>query len=582
MKPTIGSLCVHYLFQRKKLFFVALFFCFIYGVTSGFGLPVIFEKVFRQIFEDKTHNYSLCQILLIAGFVPIGFLLRGFFGYCSTYWLNRCGLEILNRLRLDIFTKLQYLDISFFDKKNSGDLINRIVNDPKTLQEVLLEMASEFFKQPLQMLAAFIGLIYLSFKNCDWVFLLIFIVAMPICFVPVKLLRKRVKSSSRVMQQTEAEVTENVVENLRAVQEIRQYSLEVRSINKTKSLLQKLADRIQTVVQWQKLQQPLMEFVTAGIISVIFIYAYYKQIPFSLFSAMGMALYFAFDPIKKISNTVAMMHRATGALERIVEVLEEPIRVKNTQSPICKKIEGHFCLNAVNFRYEDSSKEWILKDIQVEIPLRQMTALVGPSGAGKSTFIKLLPRLYDVSSGVITLDEIPLKEWNIECLRKHVAVVSQNAILFNDTIAHNIEIGRPGASQEEMIQAAKAAYAHDFILEMGGYDCLIGENGCRLSGGQRQRLAIARAFLKNAPILILDEATAALDAESEYFIRKAIDTLGQDKTIIAIAHRLSTIQNAHNILVFENGHIVAQGTHAQLLAQNSLYQNLVQKQLITT
>ncbi|MDR0755940.1 MAG: ABC transporter ATP-binding protein/permease [Puniceicoccales bacterium] len=584
MKHTLWSLSRRYLSTHKFLFMAALMCGVIYGLMSGFGLPVIFEKVFRQIFEDTENSYTCGQILWIAGLIPVGFFIRGIFGYLSTYGMNRCGLEILNHLRADIFAKLQAMPLSFFEQKHSGDLVNRVVNDPKTIQDVLLEIASEFFKQPLQMLAAFVGLIYLSIKNGDFVLLTVFLLTLPVCFVPVRLLRYRVKESSRCMQRAEAEVTECVVENLRAAQEIRTFLLEKSALDKAKGVMYRLANRIQTVVQWQKLQQPLMEIVTAVILAIIFIYAYYGHIPFSVFSSMGTALYFAFDPIKKMSNTLGQVHRSTGALERIVEILEMPMEIQSPgKDAYANAIKGEFTFQGVDFIYErlmDATKA--LQGINLTFSAGKWSALVGPSGAGKSTLIKLLPRLYDVSGGCILLDGIDLRRWSLENLRSQIAVVSQNPVLFNDTIANNLKLGCPEADDAAVIEAAKAAYAHEFILAAGGYHAWVGENGNRFSGGQRQRLAIARAFLKNAPVLILDEATSALDSESEFYIRKAIDRLTVGKTVIAIAHRISTIQNAHCIYLFDGGRFICQGTHAALLKTSESYRQLVEKQLLDT
>ena len=579
MKHSIFSLCWRYLSKNKKLFFVALLCGGVYGLMSGLGLPIIFEKVFRRIFESP-ESFSFATIFLIAGLVPAGFFVRGLFGYLSTYWMNRCGLEILARLRYDIFQKLQLLQFEFFDNKHTGDIIHRVISDPKCLQDVLLEMASDSIKQPLQMVAALVCLVYLSLQHCDLTLLSIFIIAIPICFLPVRLLRSRVKNNSRIMQQTEAEVTTCVSENIQAAQEVRTFNLEEFELDKINGVMQRLTKRIQTVIMWQKMQQPLMEIVSTAIISVIFIYAYFNKIPFSVFSAMGAALYFAFDPIKKITNLIGIVQRSTGAFERILEILDYPIEIISPKKHAHNVASsGKFAIENVSFHYK-GGVENALKEVSFEIPEHKFFALVGPSGAGKSTFIKLLPRLYDVTDGHIRLDGVDLKLWDLKALRQQMAIVSQSTVLFNDTLMNNLRLGNFHASEAEIIEAAKLAYAHDFIMEAGGYDTRIGENGSRFSGGQRQRLAIARAFLKKAPILILDEATSALDSESEFLIKKAIENISENKTVIAIAHRISTIQNADCILVFDKGRLVAQGKHNTLLSENSLYKHLVEKQLV--
>ena len=323
-----------------------------------------------------------------------------------------------------------------------------------------------------------------------------------------------------------------------------------------------------------------MEIISTAIVSVIFIYAYFNKIPFSVFSAMGAALYFAFDPIKKIAHLIGIVQRSTGAFERILEILNYPITIVSPKKHAYKaNSSGNFFIENISFCYKNGTEN-ALKGVSFEIPRHQFFALVGPSGAGKTTFIKLLPRLYDVTEGRICLDGIDLKQWDLKALRQQIAIVSQSTVLFNDTLMNNLRLGNFHATEDEIIEAAKLAYAHDFIMEAGGYDTRIGENGSRFSGGQRQRLAIARAFLKKAPILILDEATSALDSESEFLIKKAIENISTDKTIIAIAHRISTIQNADCILVFDKGRLIAQGKHTSLLSENLLYKHLVEKQLV--
>lgn len=579
MKNTLFALCLHYISKHKRLFFIAFIFGCIYGLMSGFGLPILFEKVFKKIFEDPT-QYALPTVLGIAILLPLGFSIRGIFGYFSTYWMNQCSLEILTELRFDIFQKLQKLQLNFFERKTSGDLLHRVVSDPKYLQDVLLELASDSIKQPLQMLAALACLIYLSLKHCDIVLLFIFLIAIPICFLPVKLLRHRVKNNSRIMQKTEAEVTSCVAENLQASQEIRTFNLENLALNKIQEIMIRLAHHIQTVVMWQKMQQPLMEIVSTFIISIVFVYAYFKRIPFSVFSALGTALYFAFDPVKKITNLIGLAQRATGAFERIMEILNQPIEILSpSKNAYNQPSNGSFSLRNISFKYSEN-EHYVLENVNIEIPSKSFYALVGPSGAGKSTFIKLLPRLYDVCHGDILFNGVNLKQWDLAALRQQIAIVSQSTVLFNDTFLNNLRIGNLNATEDEIISAAKLAYAHDFIMASGGYNAPIGENGQRFSGGQRQRLAIARAFLKNAPVLILDEATSALDSESEFFIKKAIENIASNKTVIAIAHRISTIQNADRILVFNEGHIYAQGKHNDLLQTCSLYKHLVEKQLV--
>jgi subfamily B ATP-binding cassette protein MsbA len=321
-----------------------------------------------------------------------------------------------------------------------------------------------------------------------------------------------------------------------------------------------------------------METVVSLLVSGIFVYAWARGISFATFTAFGMALYLAFDPIKRIGQALNTLQQAEGSAMRLQAFFANEPDIKDPPHPkLLDNVRGEINFDQVTFAYGD---EAVLRDVTIKIPAGSSCALVGHSGAGKSTFAKLIPRFYDVRQGRVTLDGTDVRDVRQADLRRHIAVVSQHPVLFDLSLLENIRLGRPGASDAEVIEAAKRAHADGFIRAFAdGYQTLAGDRGDRLSGGQKQRLALARAFLKNAPVLLLDEATSALDSESEQAIQAALADLTQGRTVLTIAHRLSTIRNSALILVFDRGLLAAHGTHAELMEQSPVYAALVRRQL---
>lgn len=579
MKELIPYL--RYLKPYKKIFIFAILCGLVFGVMSGLGIPIIFEKVFRRVFEASENKYAFWQIGLLAAGVPAAFAVRGIFNFINIYLMSKCGLYILRGLRRDIFKKMQELPISFFDRSHSGDLINRLIHDPDMVQHTLLELAAELFNQPLQMIGAIIGLIYLTAQYGEVLFLIIFLCSIPICILPVRIIRKRLKMRGREAQEANSRMTQHITENFGSVQEIRSFNLEGLQKEEFNKRMDNYITHELKLVQYQRTQQPLMEVISSVIVAVVFLYAYYSDVPFSVFSAMGLALYFAADPIKRVTKVINQAHRSIGAIERINEVLNEYADIKDPETPIAvDRLQGAVAYKGVTFSY---GKQPAINNISVDIAAGTSCALVGLSGAGKSTFVKLLPRFYDPQEGIITIDGLNIKDMTLFDLRRHIGIVPQHPVLFHDTIFNNIKLGAKDVTDEAVYQAAKDAYAHAFIEALDqGYHTMAGERGDRLSGGQKQRIAIARAFLKSAPILILDEATSALDSQSEHYIQKALAKLTKHKTVFTIAHRLSTIKHADTILVFEQGSIIARGTHEELTQSCAVYKDLVQKQSLQT
>jgi subfamily B ATP-binding cassette protein MsbA len=332
------------------------------------------------------------------------------------------------------------------------------------------------------------------------------------------------------------------------------------------------------IVKYAQTLTPAIEVISASGVALTMFLSYGSGISLDAFLALVGALYFAYEPMKKIGALNNELKRAGASLDRLEVVLLEPISIADPETPVpVDRLRGELAFSDITFSYKTGDP--VLHDVSMRIPAGTVCALVGPSGAGKSTFANLVPRFFEATAGRVMIDGIDVRAMRLADLRRNIAIVSQDPVLFNDTIYNNLLLGRPDATREEVIAAAKNAFAHDFITaEREGYDSIVGERGVRLSGGQKQRIALARAFLRNAPILILDEATSALDSESEAYIQTALQSLVVGKTVLIIAHRFSTIRNASLILVFEQGRIVARGSHAELHAGNALYRGLYDRQ----
>ncbi|MCZ6674262.1 MAG: ABC transporter ATP-binding protein [Verrucomicrobia bacterium] len=567
-----------YLGSCKTVFIWGIIAGFITAIASGAGVPFFIKIVFAKVFESESGTYSALEIFLIAAQLPGVFLLRGFTGYFNQLWMNNCGLTILQRIRSDLFSKIQHLPLAYHDKNKSGDLLSRILSDTTLLQNTLQESANDLFRQPLQVVVAFGMLVYLSIQEKEAIFIVFILLAAPLAMVPVFLVGRRLKKHGRDMQESQGAMTEILSENLESTTEIRTFNLQKQQISIFDNFLQKLFRKQMKVVKYERLAQPLVEFLASALIAATFIFCYQQAVPLSTFLAIGGVMFMTYDPLKRVFRLYGNIQKCQGAIDRINEILHEPDSILDPEMPLRFGIfDGRITFSDVSFGYANVP---VLKNISTEIEPGSVVALVGPSGAGKSTFAKLIPRLYEISSGSIQIDGTDIRHFTKQNLRDQIAVVSQHPVLFNDSLFNNILIGRPDATQEEVYQAARDAHAHKFIEGFEkGYDTTAGERGGQLSGGQRQRIAIARAFLRNSPILILDEATSALDSHSEEEIQKALASLVKGKTVIIIAHRFSTIRLADSILVFENGHLLASGNHDQLYQADPLYTTLYNKQL---
>jgi subfamily B ATP-binding cassette protein MsbA len=569
---------LHYLRQQRGLLIVAILCGIIAGVASGFGLPYMVKQVFPVIFAQNAAPLTPWELTLVTLWIPAVFLVRGVATYLNTYLIQRVGTQVLESIRLDFFRKLQVLPLSFFQKNSTGDLLSRGLADANQLQVTLTTVANEIIRSPASLIGS-IGIVsYIAYTEQGVAFVLVTLAVIPLSVLPIRYVGKKLIKRAGRIQAELGGVTQIFSENLSATKEVRAFSLEDREVARFGRASQTLIRAQMKFVKYEKALTPLIEIVSAVGIAFTLLYAYKVHLAQETFIVLITALYASYEPIKKLGSLNNELKRGLGALDRLEEILRAPVAIVDAPDarPLARA-QGALAFETVGFSYQTG--ELVLNEVSVLIPAGTVCALVGPSGAGKSSFANLVPRFFDPIAGRVTLDGHDLRSLRLADLRRNIAVVSQDPVLFNDTIYHNLLIARPAASRADIEAAAHAAYAHEFILSFpAGYDTLVGERGARLSGGQKQRLALARAFLRNAPVLILDEATSALDSDSEAAIQLALKHLVVGKTVLIIAHRFSTIRDASMIIVFEAGEIAATGTHTHLYATNPLYRSLYDRQ----
>lgn len=556
---------------------IALLSGVVFGITGGFGIPTLVQKVFPEIFESDKEPIALSLLLFYCSLPFMVMAVRGTAGFLNTYLLGYCSVHMTMKLQREVFTKLQVLPLSFFKKHSDGDLMARATVDVGMLRVALVDLAQELVKQPTTLIGALGYLVYLCYTQTNMLFLLLLIGFIPITIIPIRIAGKKLKRRAISMQAQVGNLTQHVSQNLRSVREVRAYVLEESEKQKYRSMLEEYRIYFLKITKYNVILSPIIEIISAVGIGVALFYAYHAGVRWEAFLAAVTALYLCYEPIKKLGALHNKIQQALASVDRVEEILHEPVSIDDPADPVeVHKLKGEIAFHQVEFAYQDVP---VLREINLCLKAGRSYALVGPSGAGKSTFANLIPRFYDVSKGGVTIDGIDIRNMRLHDLRRNIALVSQEPILFGDTVYNNILVGRPEASREEVMAAARDAYAHHFIEEMEqGYDTQVGQAGGRLSGGQRQRIALARAFLKDAPIVILDEATSALDAVSEDSIQKALSKLMQGKTVIIIAHRFSSIRNVDEILVFNEGIIVERGCHDELMDQDSFYRILYSTQ----
>ncbi len=535
---------------------------------NQFGAKITqdFIQLWIKIFAGE--NSGPLKAAAVVLLVPFIMIIRAFSDYMSKYLLSWVGVRVITDIRQKVFVHIQNLSLDFFNKANVGDLISRITNDCQQAQSAITTVISDAIKHPFTIIILACGLLHE-----DWKFSLTAVVLAPLCVLPIAIYGRKVRRTSKLSQENQGEIVSHLHENITGVRVVKAFHMEEYEQQKFWETCYRQFSYQMRMVRSINILSPLIEIVAAIGVSAALYYASQQHMPTGKLWGLLIGIFFLYDPIKNLSKLHTTIQKSLASTDRILVILDAKSTViESSTAKELLPIRDQIQFDNISFRYDS---KWVLQNVSLTIPHGKTIALVGPSGAGKTTLLNLLPRFYDPTTGRILIDNTDLREVTLRSLRQQMALVTQDAILFNDTIGNNIRYGSMDTTQDQMFEAAKRAYAHDFILHQPhGYDTVVGDKGVKLSGGQKQRLAIARAILKNPSILLLDEATSALDTESERMVQQALDELIRGRTVIAIAHRLSTIQHADQIVVLEHGRMIEQGRHEELLSSGKLYRRL--------
>jgi len=532
---------------------------------------------FLADFIDKINNMAP-EILLkyMAISIVALFLVKGIVGFFQSYLMSKIGQAVVRDIRSKLYAKLQSLSLDYFTQKRGGELMSRITNDVKLVENAVSYGATDIIYQMLQVIVYTFLTFFIYFKLALVSFVLLPLIGFPIIKVG-RILRKLSKRAQEKM----ADINSLLYETIIGVRIVKAFNMESYEIDKFNTANRDFYKIVMKAIRRVLFLSPMIEFVgcVAGIL--VFVWGGKEviagKVSFGVFGLFLGALLSLIRPFKKLSQVNSLNQQAVAASLRIYEVLDtKPTVVEILRPDRLSDFRDSIVFEDVWFSY---GLQPVLKGINLEVKKGTVLAIVGRSGTGKTTLVDLIPRFYDPVKGRILIDDIDIKDYSLKSLRQQIGIVTQETILFNDTIKANISYGYARASEKEIEEAAIKAHAYDFIKRLpDGYDTVIGDRGIKLSGGERQRLAIARALLKNPPILILDEATSQLDTEAERVVQEALDKLMEGRTVFVIAHRLSTVRLAHRIIVLEKGLIIEEGTHMQLLAKEGLYKHLYQLQ----
>jgi subfamily B ATP-binding cassette protein MsbA len=546
--------------------------CLLAMAGTEAGIPFLIKPVIDDIFIKK--DMGMLKLIPVA--VILLYVVRGVAMYGEEYLMNYVGEDIIRKLRNQLYSRIQDLSLAFFHREKTGTLISRITNDV----QIIKTMVSTAVTGSVRDVFSLIGLTFVIFYR-DWKLALLAMVVLPIAFYPIVVFGRRIRKVSTGRQEAMAEMTSFLHETLAGNKIVKAFGAEPYEKQRLNEKSRRLFKFEMKSVKYRSLTSPVMEFLGGlGGAGVIW-YGGYNVItgastPGTFFSFLA-AVMLLYGPVKKLAKVNTRIQEGMAAADRVFDIIEMEPDIVEPEHPRKLKADNHrVTFENVHFKYE---ADMVLKGIDLDVASGEILALVGMSGGGKTSLVNLIPRFYDATQGTIRIDGIDIRDVSLAILRKQIAIVTQEPILFNDTVRNNIAYGNWDASAEAIENAARAAYAYDFIQCFPKkFDTLIGELGGRLSGGEKQRICIARALLKDAPILILDEATSSLDAESETLVQKALENLMKGRTTFVIAHRLSTVGYANRIIVLVGGEIVEQGTHDALLQQKGAFYKLYQMQ----
>jgi len=576
-----------YVKPYKWRFVLGLSFGFAFGMVNSF-VPLAVLQVSTFIFHGAapnprallTHHEMLNvgpkidSIIWICLAIPLVMTVRSLCNYGNAYYMNWVSNKVVTDIRNQLFGKIVHHSMDFFNKMRAGFLMSRITNDTRGMQMALTTVSSDLFKQPIAILGAIIVLLLM-----DWKFTVVTLILFPICLLPIRIYGRRARNAVRNEQEDMGQMVVIMQETFAGIRVIKSFSREEHQEKSFRRSNQLQFSNMMRMIKSMEAVGPLVETIAAAGIGLALLYVYTVNLSAGRFFGLISGIFVLYEPIKTLSRIHVVMQRSLQATTEVFRILDLDPTVKDTPNAIELPFsKGRLDFENVVFRYANTVTDAV-KDLNLHIEPGKTYALVGASGAGKSTILSLILRLYDPTSGHVKIDGRDLRTITQNSLRQQIGLVTQETFLFHDTIFKNIQFGRLDATVEEVYEAARTAFAHDFIMaQPKGYQTIIGDKGCLLSGGQQQRLAIARAVLKNAPILLLDEATSSLDSESEKQIQKALEKLTAGRTVIAIAHRLSTVLSADQIVVMDSGRIKEIGTHSELLEKSGYYRRLYDHQ----